>query len=165
MIALTILHLSRIFFYWRFFYISFQQKNEIKKRKTLMEFKYLLFCSNIDLFDIKDFKRNLTDGNLIRKCMELTTSRENVFQKKFDVAVFMVRRNSLGNGLWVVNTAAQNHARVFSNNELFIAITRQVLKAHFVWKKLKVDYSKNIWKEENRRYGFVCILVGYISEK
>ena len=44
-----------------------------------MEFKYLLFCLNIDLFDIKDFKRNLTDGNLIRKCMELTTSRENVF--------------------------------------------------------------------------------------
>ena len=97
-----------------------------------MEFKYLLFCSNIDLFDIKDFKRNLTDGNLIRKCMELTTSGENVFQKEFDVAFFMVRRNSLGNGLWVVNTAAQNHARVFSNNELFIAITRQVLKAHFV---------------------------------
>ena len=42
-----------------FFFISFQQKNEIKKGNTLMEFKYLLFCSSIDLFDIKDFKRNL----------------------------------------------------------------------------------------------------------
>ena len=27
-----------------------------------------LFCSSIDLFDIKDFEKNLTDGNLIRKC-------------------------------------------------------------------------------------------------
>ena len=42
-----------------FLFISFQQKNEIKKGNTLMEFKYLLFCSSIDLFDIKDFKRNL----------------------------------------------------------------------------------------------------------
>ena len=27
-----------------------------------MEFKYLLFCLSINLFDIKDFKINLTDG-------------------------------------------------------------------------------------------------------
>ena len=27
-----------------------------------MEFKYLLSCSRIDLFDVKDFKRNSTDG-------------------------------------------------------------------------------------------------------
>ena len=33
-----------------------------------MEFKYLRFCSGKDLFDIKDFKRNLADGNVIRKC-------------------------------------------------------------------------------------------------
>ena len=34
-----------------------------------MEFKYLLFCSSIDLFDVKiyRFQKNLTDGNLIRK--------------------------------------------------------------------------------------------------
>ena len=32
-----------------------------------MEFKYLLICSSIDLFHVKDSKRNLTDGNLIRK--------------------------------------------------------------------------------------------------
>ena len=29
-----------------------------------------IFClSIINLFDVKDFKRNLTDGNLIRKCV------------------------------------------------------------------------------------------------
>ena len=31
--------------------------------------KYLVFCPSIDLFDVKNFKKNLTDGNLIRKCM------------------------------------------------------------------------------------------------
>ena len=36
-----------------------------------------------------------------------------------------------------------------------IAIIRQALKAYFAWKQLKVDYSKNIWKEENRGHGFV----------
>ena len=52
-------------------FILFQQKNEIKKGNTLMEmeFKHLLFCWSIDLFRVKDFKRNLTDGNLIRKCV------------------------------------------------------------------------------------------------
>ena len=39
-----------------FLFISFQQKNEIKKGNTLMEFKYLLSCLSIDLFDVKDFK-------------------------------------------------------------------------------------------------------------
>ena len=40
-----------------FLFILFQQKNKIKKGNTLMEFKYLLFCSNIDLFGVKDFKK------------------------------------------------------------------------------------------------------------
>ena len=39
------------------------------------------------------------------------------------------------------------------------------MKAYFAWKQLKVDHSKNIWKEENRGHGFVCLLVGYISVK
>ena len=47
-----------------FLFISFEQKNERKKGSTLMEFKYLLFCASIDLLDVKDFKRNLEDGNL-----------------------------------------------------------------------------------------------------
>ena len=61
--------LSRAFS-WRFlvYSISTEKWNE-KKGNTLMEFKYLLLCSSIDLFDVKDFKRNLTDGNLIKKCV------------------------------------------------------------------------------------------------
>ena len=46
---------------------------------------------------------------------------------------------------------------------LFIAITRRALKAYFAWKQFKVDFSKNIRKEENHGHGFVCLLVGYIS--
>ena len=42
----------------------------------------------------------------------------------------------------------------------FIAIIRRALKAYFAWKQLKVDYSKKIWKEENRAHGFVFLLVG-----
>ena len=34
-----------------------------------MEFKDLLFRSSIDLFDVKDLKRNLADGNVVRKCV------------------------------------------------------------------------------------------------
>ena len=45
----------------------FNRKMNSKKRNTLMEFKHLLFYSGIDLFDVKDFKRNLTNSNLIRK--------------------------------------------------------------------------------------------------
>ena len=47
----------------------------------------------------------------------------------------------------------------------FIAITQQVLKAYFAWKQVKVDYSKNIWKEENRRHSFVSWLATYQWEK
>ena len=39
------------------------------------------------------------------------------------------------------------------------------MKAYFAWKQLKVDYSKNIWKEGNRGHVFVCLLVGYILVK
>ena len=39
------------------------------------------------------------------------------------------------------------------------------LEAYFTWKKLKVDYSKHIWKDKNRGHSFVCLLVGYISVK
>ena len=40
-----------------FVFVSFQQKNEIKKGNTLMEFKYLLFRWRIDLFDVKGFQK------------------------------------------------------------------------------------------------------------
>ena len=39
------------------------------------------------------------------------------------------------------------------------------MKAYFAWKQLKVDYSKNTWKEENLGHDFVRLLVGYISVK
>ena len=39
-----------------FFFIQFRQKNEIKKGNTLMELKYLLFYTSIDVFDFKDVK-------------------------------------------------------------------------------------------------------------
>ena len=54
---------------------------------------------------------------------------------------------------------------IMSHHSFFVAIIRRVLKAYFAWKQLKVDYSKNTWKEENRRHGFVCLLAGYISVK
>ena len=34
-----------------------------------MEFKYLLFWSGIDLFDVKDIKKSFADGNLVRNCV------------------------------------------------------------------------------------------------
>ena len=39
------------------------------------------------------------------------------------------------------------------------------MKVYFSWKQSKVDYSKNIWEEENRGHGFVFVVVGYISVK
>ena len=47
----------------------FNRKMKWKRGNTLMEFKYLLICSTIDLFDVKDFKRIVTNVNLIRKCI------------------------------------------------------------------------------------------------
>ena len=47
----------------------------------------------------------------------------------------------------------------------FIAITRRALKAYFAWKQLKVDYSKNIWKDQICGHGFVCLLGGYMQIK
>ena len=47
----------------------------------------------------------------------------------------------------------------------FIAIIRQALRAYFSWKQLKVDYSKNIWKEENRGHSFASWLAKYKLKK
>ena len=56
-IGFTIFHLSPAFFTEDFVFVSFQQKNEIKKGNTLMEFKYLLFRLRLDLFDAKYFQK------------------------------------------------------------------------------------------------------------
>ena len=34
------------------------------------------------------------------------------------------------------------------------------MKAYFAWKQLKADYSKNIWKEKNRKHG--CFSLGWL---
>ena len=39
-----------------FFFIQFRQKNETKKGNTLMQLKYLLFYTSIDVSDFKDVK-------------------------------------------------------------------------------------------------------------
>ena len=40
-----------------FVFVLFQQENEIKKGNALMEFKYLLFRSKIDLFEVKELQK------------------------------------------------------------------------------------------------------------
>ena len=75
-----------------FLFISFSQKNEIKKGKYPTRIHIFTFLRADEWFiSCKgwiDFKRNLTDGNLIWKC----------------VAVFIVRGILLGKGFWVINT-------------------------------------------------------------
>ena len=44
----------------------FNRKMKWRKGNNPLEFKYLLFCLSIDSSDVKDFKRNLTNGNLIK---------------------------------------------------------------------------------------------------
>ena len=73
----TMIHFSLVLLDWRFLFVLFQQKNEIKKGNTLMELKYLLKYRFV-------WRQRL--------------------QKKFDAAVFMVRGISPGNSFWVVNT-------------------------------------------------------------
>ena len=101
----------------------------------------------------------------------------------------MVSGISLGKSFWVVNTwqapvqkwlkgLTLNFAPTFltltdccktvptffliMSDSFFLAITLQALKAYFAWKQLRVDYSKNTWKEENHGHSFLCLLVGYI---
>ena len=94
MTDITIFHFSGAFFYWRKKGKYSDGGNEIKKGKYSDGVQIFPFFSSIDLFDVKDSKRNLTNDNLIR----------NVFWREFDVVVFMVRWISLGNGFWVVST-------------------------------------------------------------
>ena len=51
-----------------FLFISFQQKNETKKGK----YPNGVPCSRIDLFDVKDFKRNSTDELDQKMCLKRT---------------------------------------------------------------------------------------------
>ena len=64
-LQVSIFHVSS--FIEDFLFISFQQNNEIKKGEYPDRVQIFTFFLSIDLFDVKDFKRSLTDGNLIRK--------------------------------------------------------------------------------------------------
>ena len=59
----SIFHVSSFTEY--FLFISYQQKNEIKRGKHPNRVEIFTFFSSSDLFGVKDFERNLTDGNLI----------------------------------------------------------------------------------------------------
>ena len=80
MIGLTISIFRVSSFIEDFLLISFQQKSEIKKGKYLDRVQTFTFFSSIDLFGIKDFKRNLADdnlgvthiSNLLTVCVKLT---------------------------------------------------------------------------------------------
>ena len=74
-------HYESIIVTWaNFLFISFQQKNEIKKGKYP---DGVTCCSIVDLPDVKDFKRNMADCNLIRKHVA----------KRFRCCSFHVKRN------------------------------------------------------------------------
>ena len=48
-----------------FLLILFHRKMKLKKGKCPDRVQIFTFFSSIDLFDVKDFERNLTDRNLI----------------------------------------------------------------------------------------------------
>ena len=50
------------------YFIPTEKWNE-KRETSWRRLIPLLSCSSIDSFGVKDFKRNLADGNLIRKCV------------------------------------------------------------------------------------------------
>ena len=57
-------------FSWQFVVYLISTEKWSEKRKILCWSSNIYFsCSSIDLFDVKDFKRNFRDGNLIRKCV------------------------------------------------------------------------------------------------
>ena len=132
-----------------------------------------------DLFDVKDFIRNLID--LIRKCVE----------RELYVAVLMVRGISLGKGFQVINTrraqvrkwlkrSALNFAHTFlkdyctipwprfSNNELFIFYRNNStsFESVFCMKIVKSRLFKKYLKGRKSRARF-CLSLGWlnISEK
>ena len=162
-----------------FVVVSFQQKNEIKKGNTLMEFKYLLFRLRIDLLDVKISKINLTDDNLNQKmCLKGIWCCSFHGSRNFARETFLGGEHMTSSSMKTakrINVKLCTHISkrllhktmsqlfLIMSHSFFIAIIRRVFKAYSAWKWLKVDYSKNTWKEENRGHGFVYLLVGYTS--
>ena len=164
-----------------FVFVSFQQKNGVKKRNTLTEFKYLLFRSRIDLFDVKDSPKKFDRWQFDQKiCLKGIWCCSFHGQRNFAMETFLGGGHMTSSSTktakkikfklctHISNRLLHKTLPVFfliMSHSFFIAIIWGVLKAYFAWKQLKVDYSKNTWKEENRGHSFVCLLVGYISVK
>ena len=126
-----------------------------------MELKYLLSCSSIDLFDVKDFKRNLTDRNLIvfKENLMLQFSRLEEFRWGMISGWWIIDELQYENGPWrkekkkkkrINFKLIQNCARVFPTKELFnfYCNNSTSFETVFSWKQLKVDYSKKIFKNK-----------------
>ena len=136
--------------YWRFrvCFISTEKWN--KKGKYPDGVQIFTFTLRIDLFDVKDFQKKFLKG--IWCCRNF--AKEMLINFKLCIHIF--------NRLLHKTVPAFFLTRVIY---FFIAIIRQVLKAYYAWKQLKVDYSNNIWKEENCRHGFVSWLATYLWKK
>ena len=158
-----------------FLVISSQQKNETKKGNTLIEFKYLTFL----------LENRFVWRQRFQKKLDRWTWSENVFKEnlmlQFSWLKEFRRERFLGDEHLTsssTKTASTINFKLYTHVSkrllhksvpaffliiycsFFIAIIWRALKACFAWKQLKVDYSKNISKEENREHGFVCLLVG-----
>ena len=119
-----------------------------------------------------------------QKILQMVIWSENVFKRNMMLQFSRLRGISLGKGFWVLNTwrapvwkllkrSTLNYAHTFpiacwtktcpfffSNNEPFIFHCKKStsFKSIFAWKQLKVDYSKNTWKERKSRERFSFFL-------
>ena len=175
--------LSRVFS-WRlqgFLLISFQQKNEMKKGKYpdgVQIFTFLLEYRFVwrQRFQ-KKFNRSQFDQRMCLKgiwCCSFNGYRNFAMEMFLGGEHLTSSRTKTAESInFKLCTHISNRLLhkivpaffIMMSYSFFIAITQRALKAYFVWKQLKVDYWKNIWREENRGHGFACVLVGYISVK
>ena len=117
---------------------------------------YLLFCSSINLFDVKYFKRNLTDGNLIRKCVYPVDTR-----RRFNVYKTSIRRRQRPiENLW-------NLLCKYKSSYLFNSKTWNLKKDRYRWDKIELKgiekaKDKKEKKIERRLYEVLNIKVSKI---
>ena len=99
--------------------VSSQQKNEIKKGNTLMEFKYLLFRSRINLFDVKDFQKKFDKWYFDQKmCLK------GIWCCSFHGLRNFARKTFLG-GEYMTSSSAKTAKRI--NFKLWTHISKRLL--------------------------------------